>query len=77
MTILHANTDPDLLTRLRQTLSSAARADVAVGYFSCAARPGGRPTGPAEQKPFSNPGAWPLVRLTCPIDCSFATKKRR
>ena len=33
MTILHANTDPDLLTRLRQMLSSAARADIAVGYF--------------------------------------------
>ena len=33
MTILHASTDPDLLTRLRQMLSSAARADIAVGYF--------------------------------------------
>ena len=33
MTILHANTDPDLLTRLRQMLDSAARADIAVGYF--------------------------------------------
>ncbi len=33
MTILHANTDPDLLTRLRQMLASAARADIAVGYF--------------------------------------------
>ena len=33
MTILHASTDPDLLTRLRQMLSSANRADVAVGYF--------------------------------------------
>ena len=33
MTILHAHTDPDLLTRLRQMLSSANRADVAVGYF--------------------------------------------
>ena len=33
MTILHANTDPDLLTRLRQMLGSAARADIAVGYF--------------------------------------------
>ena len=33
MTILHANTDPDLLTRLQQMLSSAARADIAVGYF--------------------------------------------
>ena len=33
MTILHATTDPDLLTRLRQMLGSAARADIAVGYF--------------------------------------------
>ena len=33
MTILNAHTDPDLLTRLRQMLSSAARADIAVGYF--------------------------------------------
>ena len=33
MTILHAKTDPDLLTRLRQMLDSAARADIAVGYF--------------------------------------------
>ena len=33
MTILHANTDPDLLTRLRQMLDSADRADIAVGYF--------------------------------------------
>ena len=33
MTVLHASTDPDLLTRLRQMLSSAARADIAVGYF--------------------------------------------
>ena len=33
MTILHANTDPDLLTRLRQMLASAERADIAVGYF--------------------------------------------
>ncbi|MCY4414719.1 MAG: hypothetical protein OXE87_00175 [Chloroflexi bacterium] len=33
MTILHASTDPDLLTRLQQMLGSAARADIAVGYF--------------------------------------------
>ena len=33
MTILHATTDPDLLTRLQQMLGSAARADIAVGYF--------------------------------------------
>ena len=33
MTILHATTDPDLLTRLKQMLGSAARADIAVGYF--------------------------------------------
>lgn len=33
MTILHANTDPDLLTRLREMLTSADRADIAVGYF--------------------------------------------
>ena len=33
MTILHANTDPDLLTRLRQMMGSAVRADIAVGYF--------------------------------------------
>ena len=33
MTILHASTDPDLLTRLREMLDSAARADIAVGYF--------------------------------------------
>ena len=33
MTILHATTDPDLLTRLKQMLGSANRADIAVGYF--------------------------------------------
>ena len=33
MTILHAGTDLDLLTRLREMLGSAARADIAVGYF--------------------------------------------
>ena len=33
MTILHAHTDPDLLTRLKQMLGSAARADIAVGYL--------------------------------------------
>ena len=31
--ILHASTDPDLLTRLREMLDSSARADIAVGYF--------------------------------------------
>ena len=31
--ILHATTDPDLLTRLKEMLGSAARADIAVGYF--------------------------------------------
>ena len=31
--ILHATTNPDLLTRLKEMLSSAARADIAVGYF--------------------------------------------
>ena len=31
--ILHATTDPDLLTRLKQMLASADRADIAVGYF--------------------------------------------
>ena len=33
MTVYHAKTDPDLLTRLRQMLASSARADIAVGYF--------------------------------------------
>ena len=33
MNILHATTDPDLLTRLKQMLHSANRADIAVGYF--------------------------------------------
>ena len=33
MNILHARTSPDLLTRLRQMLASASRADIAVGYF--------------------------------------------
>ena len=33
MNILHAATDPDLLTRLKQMLGSASRADIAVGYF--------------------------------------------
>ena len=33
MNILHATTDPDLLTRLKQMLGSANRADIAVGYF--------------------------------------------
>ena len=33
MTILHATTDPDLLTRLKEMLGSAAHADIAVGYF--------------------------------------------
>ena len=31
MTVYHAMTDPDLLTRLRQMLGSSARADIAVG----------------------------------------------
>ena len=31
--ILHATTDPDLLTRLKEMLDSSARADIAVGYF--------------------------------------------
>ena len=31
--ILHATTSPDLLTRLKQMLGSADRADIAVGYF--------------------------------------------
>ena len=33
MNILHATTNPDLLTRLKQMLDSANRADIAVGYF--------------------------------------------
>ena len=33
MNILHAKTDPDLLTRLREMLGSSSRADIAVGYF--------------------------------------------
>ena len=33
MNILHATTDPDLLTRLREMLDSSSRADIAVGYF--------------------------------------------
>ena len=33
MNVLHATTDPDLLTRLKQMLGSSARADIAVGYF--------------------------------------------
>lgn len=33
MNILHASTNPDLLTRLKEMLGSATRADVAVGYF--------------------------------------------
>ncbi|MCY4575951.1 MAG: phospholipase D-like domain-containing protein, partial [Chloroflexi bacterium] len=33
MNILHSQTDPDLLTRLREMLESSARADIAVGYF--------------------------------------------
>ena len=33
MNILHSSTDPDLLTRLKDMLSSADRADIAVGYF--------------------------------------------
>ena len=33
MDILHAGTDPDLLTRLKEMLGSADRADIAVGYF--------------------------------------------
>ena len=33
MNILHASTNPDLLTRLKQMLGSASRADIAVGYF--------------------------------------------
>ena len=32
--ILHATTDPHLLTRLREMLDSSARADIGVGYFS-------------------------------------------
>ncbi len=33
MNILHATTEPDLLTRLKEMLGSSARADIAVGYF--------------------------------------------
>ncbi len=33
MNILHATTDPTLLTRLKEMLASSARADIAVGYF--------------------------------------------
>ena len=33
LNILHASTDPDLLTRLREMLDSSVRADIAVGYF--------------------------------------------
>jgi len=33
LNILHASTDPDLLTRLREMLGSSASADIAVGYF--------------------------------------------
>ena len=33
MNILHATTDPGLLTRLKEMLGSSARADIAVGYF--------------------------------------------
>ena len=33
MDILHVNTDPVLLTRPREMLGSAARADIAVRYF--------------------------------------------
>ena len=33
MTILHAKTDPTMLTRLKEMLGSADRADIAVGYF--------------------------------------------
>ena len=33
MNILHATTDPDLLTRLREMLGSSSHADIAVGYF--------------------------------------------
>ena len=33
MTVFHAKTDPDLLTRLKQMLGSSARANIAVGYF--------------------------------------------
>ena len=33
MNILHSTTNPDLLTRLKEMLGSANRADIAVGYF--------------------------------------------
>ncbi len=33
MTILHSKTDPTMLARLKEMLSSSARADIAVGYF--------------------------------------------
>ena len=33
MNILHARTEPDLLTRLKGMLGSSARTDIAVGYF--------------------------------------------
>ena len=33
MSILHSKTTPDLLTRLKEMLGSANRADIAVGYF--------------------------------------------
>ena len=33
LNILHSTTDPTLLARLKEMLSSSARADIAVGYF--------------------------------------------
>lgn len=33
MDILHAKTEPDSMTRLREMLGSADRADIVVGYF--------------------------------------------
>lgn len=33
MNILHATTEPPILDRLQQMLSSSERADIAVGYF--------------------------------------------
>ena len=38
--IIHATTDPDLVTRLRGMLDSSARADIPVGYsFMSGSRP--------------------------------------
>ena len=72
MNILHATTDPPLIDRLHQMLSSSERADIAVGLLLHERLPGrGRPIGPpAEGAHPRRPHRPPRVRGSCVLACS-------